>query len=89
MERNAKMKNVKVNFSECGGMFKPCKHGIDAGKLNHDGYISVAHQICERFGCKKVAITLRGSISASDNDWAAMLTVMDKRIFYLHTESTL
>ena len=46
---------------------------IDAGKINHDGYISVAQQICERFGCKKVAITLRGSISASDNDWAAML----------------
>ena len=46
---------------------------IDAGKLNHDGYISVAQQICQRFGCKKVAITLRGSISASDNDWAAML----------------
>ena len=46
---------------------------IDAGKLNHDGYVSVAQQICERFGCKKVAITLRGSISASDNDWASML----------------
>ena len=46
---------------------------IDAGKLNHDGYISVAQQISEKFGCKKVAITLRGSISASDNDWAAML----------------
>lgn len=46
---------------------------IDAGKINHEGYISVAKQICERFGCKKVAITLRGSISASDNEWAAML----------------
>lgn len=46
---------------------------IDAGKLNHEGYISVARQICERFGCEKVAITLRGSISANDNDWAAML----------------
>ena len=46
---------------------------IAAGKLNHQGYISVAQQICQRFGCKKVAITLRGSISASDNDWAAML----------------
>ena len=33
----------------------------------------MAKQICQRFGCKKVAITLRGSISASDNDWAAML----------------
>lgn len=46
---------------------------IDAGKLNHEGYVSVAQQICQKFGCKKVAITLRGSISASDNDWAAML----------------
>ena len=30
---------------------------ISAGKLNHDGYISVAKQINEKFGCKKVAIT--------------------------------
>ena len=46
---------------------------IDSGKLDHEGYISVARQIAKRFGCKKVAITLRGSISASDNDWAGML----------------
>ena len=46
---------------------------INAGKLNHEGYISVAKQICEKFGCEKVAITLRSSISANDNDWAAML----------------
>ena len=46
---------------------------INAGKLNHEGYISVAKQICDKFGCMKVAITLRGSISANDNDWAAML----------------
>ena len=46
---------------------------ITAGKLNHDGYISVAKQLCDRFGCESVAITLRSSISANDNDWAAML----------------
>lgn len=46
---------------------------ITAGKLNHEGYISVAKQLSERFGCEKVAITLRSSISANDNDWAAML----------------
>ncbi len=46
---------------------------ISSGKLNHEGYISVARQISERFGCKKVAITLRSSLSASDNDWAGML----------------
>ena len=46
---------------------------LNAGKLDHSGYISVAKQLTERFGFKKVAITLRGSISASDNKWAAML----------------
>ncbi len=46
---------------------------IQAGKLNHEGYVSVAKQLKERFGFKYVAITLRGSISASDNDWAGML----------------
>ena len=33
----------------------------------------VNEQIVERFGCSTVAITLRSSISADDNDWAAML----------------
>ncbi|MBE6975972.1 MAG: sugar kinase [Ruminococcaceae bacterium] len=46
---------------------------INSGKLDHKGYISVAQQIHDRFGCSSVAITLRGSISADDNDWAAML----------------
>lgn len=46
---------------------------ITGGKLNHAGYESVARQLTERFGFKKVAITLRTSISASENNWAAML----------------
>ena len=46
---------------------------IYGGKLNHDGYKSVAKQLADKFGFKKVAITLRSSISASDNDWAGML----------------
>lgn len=46
---------------------------ITAGELSHDGYVSVAKQLKERFGFDKVAITLRGSISASENKWAAML----------------
>ncbi len=46
---------------------------ITGGKLNHDGYKSVAKQLVDRFGFKYVAITLRGSISANDNNWAAML----------------
>ena len=46
---------------------------ITAGKLDWNGYRSVAEQLTAQFGFKAVAITLRGSISASDNDWAGML----------------
>ncbi|MBQ7354222.1 MAG: sugar kinase, partial [Clostridia bacterium] len=46
---------------------------IYGGKLNHEGYKSVAKQLSEKFGFEKVAITLRTSLSASDNDWAGML----------------
>ena len=46
---------------------------IMSGKLNKEGYVDVAEQLTKRFGCKAVAITLRGSISASENNWAGML----------------
>lgn len=46
---------------------------ITSGKLNRSGYESVAKQLAERFGFRAVAITLRGSVSASDNNWAGML----------------
>ena len=46
---------------------------IYGGKLNHEGYKSVAKQLAGKFGFEKVAITLRTSISASDNDWSGML----------------
>ena len=46
---------------------------VESGKLNKEGYVSVAEQLVERFGVKKVAITLRTSLSAFDNLWAGML----------------
>lgn len=46
---------------------------IYGGKLDHAAYKSVAKQLIEKFGFEKVAITLRTSISANDNDWAGML----------------
>lgn len=46
---------------------------ITGGKLNKESYKSVAKQLMDQFGFEKVAITLRTSISASDNDWAGML----------------
>ncbi len=46
---------------------------ISGGKLSHEGYKAVAKELADRFGFKYAAITLRGSISANDNNWAAML----------------
>ena len=46
---------------------------VESGKLNKEGYVSVAEQLVKRFGCKTVAITLRTSLSAFDNKWAGML----------------
>lgn len=46
---------------------------VATGKVNRDGYQEVARQLTERFGFQKVAITLRESLSANDNDWSAML----------------
>jgi len=43
------------------------------GELNRQGYVSVARKIARRFGCSAVAVTLRGSISASDNSWSGLL----------------
>ena len=46
---------------------------ITGGELSDEGYKEVAAKLVERFGFKKVAITLRESISASENNWAALL----------------
>lgn len=46
---------------------------IYGGRLDHNAYKSVAKQLMDKFYFEKVAITLRTSISASDNDWAGML----------------
>ena len=54
---------------------------IYSGKLNHEGYISVAQKLTDRFGFKGVAITLRESLSANDNNWSAMLYTDGKAHF--------
>ncbi len=45
---------------------------ITSGKLNREGYIEVAEKLTARFGFRGVAITLRESLSANDNNWSAM-----------------
>jgi 2-dehydro-3-deoxygluconokinase len=54
---------------------------IYSGKLDREGYISVAKKLTDRFNFKGVAITLRESISASDNNWSAMLYTDGKAVF--------
>lgn len=51
------------------------------GHLSHEGYADVAKQLMDRFHFQKVAITLRESISASDNGWSAMLYEKNKAYF--------
>lgn len=46
---------------------------LTAGTVNTEGYKEVAKKLADRFGFKKVAITLRESLSANDNNWSAML----------------
>ncbi len=46
---------------------------ITGGKVNYEGYKDVAKQLADRFGFTKVAMTLRTSLSASDNLWQALL----------------
>lgn len=52
---------------------KPIGTDVISGKVNHEGYKDVAKQLVDQFNFKKVAITLRESLSANDNNWAAML----------------
>lgn len=46
---------------------------VIGGKVEKNGYVLVAQRLLERFNFDKVAITLRSSKSASDNDWEAIL----------------
>lgn len=46
---------------------------VSGGMLSHEGYKNVAKELMTKFKFELVAITLRGSISASDNNWAGML----------------
>lgn len=71
-----------ANEEDASDVFGICAANTDVtkGEVNHEGYKDVARQLKERFDFKYVAITLRTSISANDNDWAAML--FDGNDFY-------
>jgi 2-dehydro-3-deoxygluconokinase len=64
-----------ANEEDAADVFGIRAGGTDAaaGKVNHEAYRDVAKQLVERFGFSQVAVTLRESVSANDNYWAAML----------------
>jgi 2-dehydro-3-deoxygluconokinase len=75
-----------ANEEDASDIFNIKAFGADviSGKLDHEDYKEVAKKLMERFSFQKTAITLRRSISASDNHWAAML--YDGKEFYFSKE---
>lgn len=54
---------------------------ITAGKLSREGYVHVAEEIERVYGIHRVGISLRESISASDNRWSGMFYDHGKAYF--------
>jgi 2-dehydro-3-deoxygluconokinase len=52
----------------------PVEHAdVIGGALNVAGYRAAAARVASEFGASRVAVTLRESLSASDNGWSAVL----------------
>jgi 2-dehydro-3-deoxygluconokinase len=64
-----------ANEEDAADVFGIRAKNSDAGSgvLSHEGYREAAKTLADRFGFKQTAVTLRESVSASDNNWAAML----------------
>jgi len=72
------MENVDVligNEEDAANVFGIEASGVDvtSGTLDRDKYRQVAGKLHESFDLRVAAITLRESLSASDNNWSAML----------------
>ncbi len=63
------------------------KTDVGTGRIDHAAYEQVAREIHRRYGCTRVAITLRESESASINHWSGCL-LADGR-FYLSRRYTI
>lgn len=66
---------VIANEEDAADVFGITAEGSDvtSGQIDETGYQKVAAQLLHQFHLEKVAITLRKSISASDNKWSAIL----------------
>jgi len=52
---------------------RPEGSDVSKGQLNKEGYKPMMKTLTERFGLKKIAVTLRQSLSATENNWSACL----------------
>ena len=55
---------------------------VSSGRLDVEGFRAAAEQVTRDFGPRTVAITLRESVSASDNGWSAALWHADSGTMY-------
>jgi 2-dehydro-3-deoxygluconokinase len=51
----------------------PRNSDVEKGRINVEGYKELAKSLVTQFGFEKVAITLRESVSATENYWSAVL----------------
>lgn len=74
---------IIANEEDCADVFgiKASSTDVHKGELDVDHYREVAQEVMKISSASLVAITLRESLSASDNNWAAML--FDGENFYL------
>ena len=66
------------NEEDCEKVFGIKPKDFDAsktnGKVDQSSFLSVCHQMMERFPrCKKMVVTLRGAINANHNTWGGVL----------------
>jgi 2-dehydro-3-deoxygluconokinase len=66
---------VIANEEDAGEVFGifAAASDVTRGMLDQEAYCEVARELVERFDLKLVAITLRESLSASDNGWSALI----------------
>ncbi|NQV40801.1 MAG: sugar kinase [Candidatus Marinimicrobia bacterium] len=80
---------IIANEEDCADVFgiRASSTDVHKGELDVDHYREVAQEVMKISKAKLVAITLRESLSASDNNWAAML--YDGTNFFLSKKYTL
>lgn len=61
----------------------PVEHAdVTRGQVEPEAYRAAAEAVAQEYGIKQIAVTLRTSISASENGWSALLYDAATRMLY-------